>query len=107
MKKTIFILAIAMLAAGTIFTACQSSGEKVDNARENVQEAKDKVAEAKQELNQALNDSIRQFKKESEEKIYAIEKSIAEFKTKIATEKKETRVIYEKKLSELEQKKRR
>ena len=85
-----------MLTAGTMFTACQSSGAKVENARENVEDAK-------QELNQALNDSIRQFKKESEEKINAIEKSIAEFKTKIATEKKETRVIYEKKLSELEQ----
>lgn len=104
MKKTIFTITITIFAIGILLTGCQSSAEKVENARDNVQDAKDNVVVAQQELNQALNDSILQFKKESMENINAYEKSIAEFKTKIATEKKETRAIYEKKISELEQK---
>lgn len=77
--------------------SCQSSGEKVDLAKEN-------VAEAEQALNQAISDSIVQFKQESELQISANEKSIAEIRTLIAKEKKETIAKYEKSLTELEQK---
>lgn len=90
--------------AGTMFTGCQSSSTKVENAQDKVQEAKDKVIEAKQELNQTIKDSIQQFKKESQEQINANEKSIAEFKVKIAKERKENRAEYERQLTLLEQK---
>jgi DNA anti-recombination protein RmuC len=104
MKNTILTLAVAVFMAGTMLTGCQSSAKKVENAEEKVQDAKDKVVEAKQELSQALTDSIQQFKKESEEKISANEKSIAKLKVRIAKEKKETRAKNEKKLAGLEQK---
>lgn len=97
MKKTIFILGIVLLMAATILSSCQSSAKKVEDA-------KDKVSEANQELNQAIKDSIQQFKKESEEKINAHAKSIAEFKVRLANEKIENRNNYEKKLEELDQK---
>jgi peptidoglycan hydrolase CwlO-like protein len=104
MKNTILTLATAAFVAGTMLTGCQSSAKKVENAENKVQDAKEKVVEAKQELNKDLNDSIQLFKKESEEKIVANEKSITELKAKIANEKKEHRAKNEKKLAELEQK---
>jgi hypothetical protein len=104
MKKTIFILTISIvIAAGPMFTGCQSSAKKVENAQDKVQDAKDDVIAAKEELDQAQRDSVQLFKKESEEKIAAHEKSIAEFKARIATEENANKVKYDKKLAELEQ----
>jgi len=96
MKKTIYALAISMIMAGTIFTGCKSSAKKVEDAQ-------DKVEAANQELTQARKDSILQFTQESEAKIAAHAKSIADFKARIATEKKENRATYEKKLAAIEQ----
>ncbi len=103
MKKTIFTLAVTMVIAGAMITGCQSSAEKVESAQDKVKTAEDNVTVANQELNQAIKDSIRQFKKESEEQITAYDKSIAEFKVKIKTENKENRARYEKRLAEMEQ----
>lgn len=85
-----------MFIAGTIFTGCQSSAKKVEDAQ-------DKVVVANEELNQAVKDSIMQFEKESQDKIAAHEKSIADFKTRITKEKKENQAQYDKKLAEIEQ----
>ncbi|MGD0709613.1 MAG: hypothetical protein ABR968_00380 [Bacteroidales bacterium] len=97
MKKTIFTLAISMLMSGTMFTACKSSAKKVNDA-------KDKVEIANQELSQAIKDSIQQFKNESEDKINANAKSLADFKARIANEKADIKIKYEKKLADLDQK---
>ena len=75
MKKTILMSAITMFIVGTILISCRSSVEKVENAQENLQKANDKVTDANIELNKAINDSIMQFKKESERKFLAQEKS--------------------------------
>lgn len=94
MNKSFFILALTMLMAVTMLTSCQSKVKRVENA-------KDKVIEAKQELDQALEDSIQQFRKASEDKISKYEKNIADFRLKIANEKMENKSIYDKKLAEL------
>jgi hypothetical protein len=108
MKKIIFTLAMTTLIAGAILTGCQSSTDKVINAEEKERGTKNKGTEEEADLYKMKQDSItaeyHKFRKESEEKIIANEKSIAEFKTKIATEKKEIKAIYEKKLAALEQK---
>jgi DNA-binding PucR family transcriptional regulator len=107
MKKSIFTLAIAMLIAGTIFTGCQSSATKVENAEEKLQAANDKVSDAKQDLLKARLDSINdyeQFKKETEEILITHRKSIADFKARIENEKSENKAKYEKKLAELDKK---
>jgi len=97
MKNRITTIAIASIIAGTILTSCQSSEKKVENAKEN-------VVEAKQDLNQIVKDSIIQFRTESAIKIAEHEKSIADFRMRIAKDKKANRVKYEAKLAELEQK---
>lgn len=104
MKKTIFILSITVFMAGTILVGCLSSDEKVEAARDNVKNAHENVQIANQELNKAKQDSIIQFRKEAVERINKNKKSIADFKLKIATEKKEVKAKNEKKLAELEQK---
>ena len=104
MRKTTFTMAIIGSMALTMFTACQSSSKKVENAKENVLEAKENVVEAKQELNQALKDSIKDFRKKSEDQLIANEKSLALYKEKIAREKKENRANYEKEWAQLVQK---
>jgi hypothetical protein len=104
MKKSISFLALVVFIAGILIISCQSSGEKVEEARKNVKEAKNDVLTAKQELDQALNDSIQQFKIESAEKINSNEKKIADFRAKMTNEKMESKARYEKLLAGLEQK---
>ena len=49
MKKGIFTLALATtLLAGTMFTGCESSTEKVNEAKTDVKEAKEDLQEAQQ-----------------------------------------------------------
>jgi len=103
MKKTIFSLAITMLMAGTMLSGCQSSAEKVKEAQDKVQAAQNKVVEAQLNLDQAVRDSIQEFRKDAENQIIANEKNIAEFKIKLAKEKKANRAQAEKRLAELEQ----
>jgi predicted RNase H-like nuclease (RuvC/YqgF family) len=108
MKKTIFTLAITMIIAGTIFTGCELTTKKTENTPDQMQKSTNDD-EGSQHMGTTMmaKDSIseyQQFKKESEEKIDDFEKSIAEFKTKIANAKAETKAEYEKKLTSLEQK---
>jgi len=100
MKNSISIMTITAFMAGILLTSCQLSPKKVDNAEDKVVNTMDKAAE----INQALNDSIQQFKMESEQKIDEYQETIAELKTKIKTVKKENKALYEQKLVELEQK---
>lgn len=93
--KKVFLLFVSVLITGTMFMSCQTSSEKVDQAKEN-------VIQAEQELHKAIRDSIVQFRKESQQEISAYEQSIADLKAKIATEKKDVKETYEKKLAELE-----
>jgi len=104
MKKRIITAATTIMMAVAIFSSCQSSTTKTENARDKQQAAKDQLEEANQELNQALKDSIQQYMKESEIQIVAYEKSIAELRAKIAGVKKENKANYEMMLAELDQK---
>ncbi len=104
MKKPLITFVIITIMTGSAFIGCRSSSEKVENAQENLIEAENKVVDAKQDLNEALNDSIQQFRRESDAKIIAHEKSISDFKARIAKEKIQNRAKYEKKLAELENK---
>lgn len=107
MKKIFLTQSVFVLVAAAIITSCQSSGNKVETAQDKVRDAKEKVVSAKSDLIIAQQDSnaeYQKFKKESDEKINAHQKSIAEFKARIATEKKEARAKYEMEIALLEQK---
>ncbi len=110
MKKPIFILAITIVMAGTLITGCQSSASKVEEAQAKVNEAQGKADAAQgkadvanQALDQAIKDSVIQFKKEAEARIDVQEKAIVDLRAKIAKQNKEDKVIYEQRLAVLEQ----
>lgn len=104
MKHPVFSQIAPLLVAGTMLLSCQPSASKLDSAKENLEEASKDVVEANEAFNEALQDSIQQFRDESAKKIRGNEVKIAEFKTKIANEKEETRIKNEKILAELEKK---
>ncbi len=103
MKKIIFTFLVTTICiASTCVISCKSSNEKVQDAKNNVAEA-----EAEENLIKAQQDSVtdyQEFKKQAAEKISTHEKSIAEFKARIANEKTEIKATYEKQLDELEHK---
>lgn len=100
MKKSILAIATAAFLTGTIFTSCNSSNEKVENAEENLKEANQELDEA----NEAYLLEIENYKKETAAKYEKNQQSIIEFEARIATEKKEVREDYQNKIAELEQK---
>ena len=96
MKKT--ILSTVMIVSMTLImlTGCTSSSKKVKFAKENVAYAKENVVDANQKLNQAVLDSVQDYKKHTEEKLLDNEKSLALYKGKIASEKIENRAKFQK-----------
>lgn len=98
MKKIFFSLAFSFLIAGVFFTSCNSPEEKLDASQENVEDAQQNLDEAKAEY----ADQYNKFKLESDEKITANEKIIAELKEYSKTKKTETRIAYDKSIADLE-----
>ncbi len=100
MKNSILRLSSFALVAGTIFTSCSNSSEKVENAEKNVAQANIDLAKA----NDEYTADLAKYKQETDDKINANMKSIEEFNTRIEHEKKEAKADYKKKIAELEQK---
>ncbi|MDP2089552.1 MAG: peptidase M23 [Flavobacteriaceae bacterium] len=100
MKKSILLMAAFTFITGAILTSCNTPAEKVDNAEKNVVKANKDLDKANQEY---LAD-VEKYRKETADKIAANDKSIAEFKARIAHEKKDAQVAYQKKIAVLEQK---
>lgn len=101
MKKSFLFLAVAVFIAGAMLTNCQSSGQKVEKAKDKVQDAKSEVKEAQINLDNSIAEYAL-FKKESDAKIAANEKRIADLKIKIANGKQESKAIYDKDIAWLE-----
>lgn len=107
MKNKIIVHAMSALIVITFLSSCQSSSEKVENAKNNLSEAKESVKEAKQDLVNTRLDSIvdyQTFKKESELVIAANEKNIASLKAKILNATITNKDNYEKSILKLEKK---
>lgn len=110
MKKLVSTLAATAFFAGILFTGCNSSSNKIDNAEDKVMDAKEAVIDAQIDLNQARQDSItefEQYKTKYQNQIIANEKSIAELRVGFVGASQENKALYEKKLTELEEKNRR
>jgi F0F1-type ATP synthase membrane subunit b/b' len=100
MKKSILTLVIATFVVGAMLTSCSTPAQKVADAQEDVTEAKEDLAEAKDEY---LED-VENYRKETSYRIDANNQSIAEFRARIANEKKVAKADYEEKVLKLEQK---
>ena len=100
--KINYLLAIGFVT-GTIFTACQPSEKKVENARENVEEAQKDLAEA----NIEYNDEWVKYNNDCNDKIQSNENDIARFKEKVdKSSDPDYKERYNKKIEELKLKNR-
>ncbi len=94
------ILSVAGIASISILSSCNSPAEKVENAQ-------DKVAEANKDLEQANQEyliDIDKYRRETNEKIAANVKIIADFNSRIEMQKANAKEDYKMKVAELEQK---
>ena len=105
MKRPILILALTGFMAASILSTCnQSSSNKIDNKEDKLLKEAEDVVEARQDLNQALRDSVRQFKLDAQNKIADNNKKIDDLRQKIANGNKSSRDKYEARISDLERK---
>lgn len=108
MKTTIYNLTMAAaIMVGSIFTGCDSSTEKVDDAQAEVQEAKQdlKTAQnkaAEQAEKDARAEEWRIFKGDAETKINNNEARISELRGKINVSGKTMSSVYENRIKTLE-----
>ena len=102
MKKSILILAVSMFITDAILTGCgnPSPEQKVENAQNNVTEANKQLDKANQEYLADMDN----YRKETDAKVAANDKIIADLKARIDMQKKEAQDEYKKKIDELEQK---
>lgn len=100
MKKSILAIAACTFITGAIFTSCNTTAEKVENAQNNVKEANKDLDKANEEY---LAD-IESYRKETAEKVMSNDQIIAELKAKVKHEKKEAKAEYKKQVAELEKK---
>lgn len=100
MKKTLTLIAVSLLMAGTTLTSCTSSSEDLKDAENKVDDAEDDLELA----NEELADEIAIYKKEASEKLNAHNQSLIDFNKRIATEKNDAKADYNKKIADLDKK---
>ena len=100
MKNSIFALTMSTFIFGAFAMSCNTPAEKVENAKTTVVEANKDLAVA----NQEYLAEMKTYREETSAKIAANDKSVAEFKVRIANQKKAAKADYEKQIADLEQK---
>lgn len=99
--KTFFLIYILLGGCGlTTLSSCNSPDEKVNHAKAAVMEADSNLINANQEYLK----EVAQYKLETAEKIAKNDKSIAEFRARVALEKKSAKREYLLKVEKLEKK---
>lgn len=105
MKNTIYILAIAMLVAGFMWSGCDSVAKRKDAAKEDLKEAQKNVKEAQLKIQKAVDaEEWEAFKRDSETKIRENETRIDSLKVKLVKPGQLLDPIYEKRIETLRQK---
>ncbi|HWZ23292.1 MAG TPA: hypothetical protein VNW06_11595 [Cytophagaceae bacterium] len=102
MKKSILTLATTVFITSIMLTNCTSPSQKVENAQEDVVEANKNLEKANEEY---LAD-IDNYKRQTDERVAANDKIIADLKARIEIDKKGVKEEYRKKVADLEQKNR-
>lgn len=109
MKNPIYLLALSVsLLFATMFTSCQSSSEKVEEASEDVQDAKEDLQDAKSDAavenaRVANEEEWRMFRSENDVVIRSNETRIAELKANMKKSEKAADKAYAERINALEQ----
>lgn len=99
MNKLILTLTATTLLAITLLS-CNTTAQKVENAQQNVAEAKEDLEKANAEFAKDMEN----YRRETNEKIEANNKSIAEFNSRIQDKKNAAKADYQNTIIALEQK---
>jgi outer membrane protein TolC len=100
MKNKILNVVVSTLAMGAVILSCSSPAEKVKTAEEAVTKADSNLVKAQE----AYRADVVEYKELTDERINANYQSIAEFKARVSSQKKEAKAEYEKKIADLENK---
>ncbi|MCU0419628.1 MAG: hypothetical protein MUC38_08210 [Cyclobacteriaceae bacterium] len=92
--------ALVALGLGLALSACNTSADRVADAKENVADARKELAEAKDEY--VLD--MEKFKKETADKIAANNATLADLKVRMAQERSVTREKFTTNIRQLEEK---
>lgn len=109
MNKSIFTIAVAIvITSAAIFTNCESSAQKADNAQAKVEDAKADLKDAQKDANAAVQKAASAeewavFKSETELKIKNNETLVTELKAKMKSSGKTLDAMYAKSIEALEQ----
>ncbi len=108
MKKSIYEFVLITFIAVGIFTSCDSAAKKEEAAKENVEEAQEELKDAAKDANaeavqKANAEEWKAFKDETDARISKNESYIAELKVRIKRPGKVLDPLYEKQISDLEQ----
>lgn len=98
MKKILYTILLAVFTGGTLFTSCNSSGEKVDAAKANIESAEIDLIKAKEAYYKEYNE----LKYESDKKIAENAERISELRKNKKKMEKDAEVEYEKTINDLE-----
>ncbi len=109
MKNSIMLFIVTTFLAGTILTGCQTSAEKVEDAKANVtdakQDLKDVKAEASADEQKAANEAAwMEYKAGVETTIDANDAMIADIKAKMKKTGKTMDKLYNQQIDAIEQK---
>ena len=99
MKKRVLIAIASAFATATSFTSCNSPAQKVENAQEKVNEANENLDKA----NEEYQADIERCRRESAQRFEANDRTIAELKAEMRSDKKAAKAEYRRKVEELEQ----
>lgn len=92
------VVAVAILATGSIATSCKSSSDNVEEKQEDVNDANENLDKAQIEFEKDLEF----YRKSKFQSIEENEKSISELKAEYESDKKETKEEYTAKIEALE-----
>lgn len=99
-KTLALFIAIPAFMLALTLGSCNTPSEKVTNAKEDVVEARAALEKAEADC----TSDIEKFRKETDERIVANQKSLNEFNARISKQKKEAQEEYKNKVADLEQK---
>lgn len=102
--KTYTVMVLGLVLLALMMGCTKSSDQKVANAKENVNAVTQDVKDAAADAQAAVREEWLQFKRESDNKIAANNKVIAEYKAKMTTAQGKLQAAYDKKIDELEKK---
>jgi DNA-binding helix-hairpin-helix protein with protein kinase domain len=98
MKQNIIVISLSCFSLGGIVSSCSTPAEKVENAKEDVVGAKQELQTSKA----AYEEDMVTFRELSDKKIADNKQNINNFNKRIANQKAEARMVYEKKIAALD-----